>query len=51
MNIVDFIIGVAVGAVAVAAIVVLIKQFSSGSLVELRRDGNGNIVEILEHTV
>ena len=49
MNLADFVIGAAVGAVAALVIVALFKQLSNGHLVELRRDNNGNIVEILEH--
>jgi hypothetical protein len=50
----SFIFGVVTGAVAVIAIIVLIKQLSNskgGSLLELRRDNSGNIVEILEHDI
>ena len=44
----NFVIGAIAGAIAVAIIVILIKELWGGSLIELRRDANGNIVEILE---
>lgn len=45
----NFILGAIAGAVAAVLVVILIKELWGGSLIELRRDNNGNIIEILEH--
>jgi len=47
----SLIIGITVGIGITLLFIFILKQMNKGSIVELKRDNNGNITEILERVI